>query len=101
MSCSYGLIGHSGHLNQSRLGPAARGQVWRSFPRFLQGRELVAKLFSERTQLRMENEQTAQLLTGSINASLNVADGEIQPGGDFADFSGAAVLADSDDPAFG
>ncbi len=68
---------------------AAWSHVRRSFPRFLQGRELVAKLFSERTQLRMENEQTAQPLTGSINASLNVADGEIRPGGDFADFKRA------------
>src|SRR5213080_2679083 len=60
-----GPSGLSGHLNQSRLGPAAGGQVWRSFSRFLQGRELVAKLLSERTQLRMEIKQTAQqLLTG-------------------------------------
>src|SRR5439155_26523001 len=54
--------------------------------------ELVAKLFSEGTQSGIEKQQTAQLLTGSREASFDVADGEIQPGGDFAEFKPALVV---------
>src|SRR5438105_6949335 len=53
--------------------------------------ELVAKLFSEGTQSGIEKQQTAQLLTGSREASFDIAAGEIQPGGDFAEFKPAIV----------
>ena len=63
MLCSYGWIGVSGHLNQ--------------FPRFHQGRELVAKLFSERLESRIPPQQTDHLGTGGIEPGLDVADGQI------------------------
>ena len=52
---------------------------------------MVAKLFSEGTQSGIEKQQTAQLLTGSREASFDIAAGEIQPGGDFAEFKPAIV----------
>jgi len=53
--------------------------------------KLVAKLFSEPTPSGIAKEQTAQHPTGAIEASVDVADGEIQPGGDFAEFKPAVV----------
>ena len=53
--------------------------------------KLVAKLFSEPTPSGIAKQQTAQHPTGAIEASVDVADGEIQPGGDFAEFKPAVV----------